>query len=100
MRSKTIPAILLATILLAIPAVAQPVGGVISAGPDSGDGFISSAIASCAGGAAIGYLAVVALGGPNPGGTAALFCGLSVAATTASTVAVGTWHLITSPFRY
>jgi hypothetical protein len=28
----------------------------------------------------------------------ALFCGLSVAATTASAVAVWTWHTVTSPF--
>jgi hypothetical protein len=99
MRINTIAAILLPVVLLATPASAQPVGGVIGASPDSGDGFIESAIASCAGGAAIGYLAALATGVPSPGGTAALFCGLSVAATTASTVAVGTWHLITSPFR-
>ena len=44
----------------------------------------------------IGYLVVLATGAPSPFGTAALFCGLSVAATTASTVAVWTWHRATS----
>jgi len=98
MRTHTI-AVSLLTVLLATPVAAQPVGGVINGTPDPSS-FAESAIASCAGGAAIGYLAVLATGAPNPVGTAALFCGLSVAATTASVLAVGTWHLITSPFRY
>jgi hypothetical protein len=98
---------LLASLLLADPASAQSaapvVGGVVtSPGGDvyasRASGFADNAVASCAGGAAIGYLIVLASGGPTPFGTAALFCGLSVAATTASTVAVWTWRTITSPF--
>ena len=46
----------------------------------------------------IGYLAVLATGAPSPAGTAALFCGLSVAATAASTVTVWTWQKTTSIF--
>lgn len=79
------------------------VGGVVSTGqpvvyvePAS---FAENALASCAGGAAIGYLIVVASGAPSPGATAALFCGLSVAATAASTAAVWTWETITWPLR-
>ncbi len=92
---------LLAALLLITPAAAQSaapvVGGAVSSAPSSG--FAEAAVASCAGGAMIGYLAVLATGGPSPVGTAALFCGLSVAATTASTVAVWTWETVTSPFR-
>lgn len=99
MRAKTIAAILLPAILLATPVAAQPAGGVVNVDGSSSDSFAEAAVASCAGGAAIGYLAVLATGAPAPLETAALFCGLSVAATAASTVAVGTWHVITSPFR-
>ena len=80
-------------------------GGVVNSGPGQQvaysrpAGFAETAVASCAGGAAIGYLVVVAAGGVTPIGTAALFCGLSVAATAASTVAVMTWHTMTAPFQ-
>jgi hypothetical protein len=43
-----------------------------------------------------GYLVVLAAGSATPLGTAALFCGLSVAATAASNVAVWTWDTTTS----
>jgi hypothetical protein len=89
---------LLATLFLASPAAAQssgPSGGVVVVQPAS---FADTAVASCAGGAAIGYLVVIATGGVTPFGTAAMFCGLSVAATAASTVAVWTWRTVTSPF--
>jgi hypothetical protein len=95
---------LVAALLLATPAVAQsaaPVaGGVVTSGSDQRDliapGFAEAAVASCAGGAMIGYLAVLATGAATPAGTAALFCGLSVAATAASTVTAWTWHKTTS----
>lgn len=44
----------------------------------------------------IGYLAVLATGASNPAGTAALFCGLSVAATAASSVTIWTGRKATS----
>lgn len=91
MRTHAIALTLLAALLLAAPARAQPTTVVVLPA-----GFAETAIASCAGGAMIGYLAVLATGAPSPFGTAALFCGLSVAATTASTVAVWTWHRATS----
>src|SRR5689334_22289775 len=101
---------LLAAVSLTTPAVAQSAaplaGGAVNSGPgqtvffEPSSGFAEAAVASFAGGAMIGYLAVVATGASSPVGTAALFCGLSVAATTASTVAVWTWHTVTSPFRY
>jgi hypothetical protein len=90
--------LLLATLFLAPPAAAQSSGtsgGVVVVQPAS---FADTAVASCAGGAAIGYLVVIASGGLTPIGTAAMFCGLSVAATAASTVALWTWHTVTSPF--
>jgi hypothetical protein len=105
MRTHTIiAAALLAT--ASLPAAAQTpiVGGVIATGPGQQvvvarpASFAETAVASCAGGAAIGALVVFATGGMTPVGTAALFCGLSVAATTASGVAVWTWHTITAPF--
>jgi hypothetical protein len=82
----------LGTALLATPAAAQQAGPVVVVQPA---GFAETAVASCAGGAMIGYLAVIATGAPAPFGTAALFCGLSVAATMASSVAVWTWHKAT-----
>jgi len=88
MRTLAI-ALTLVAALLARPAAAQS-----SAGP----GFAEAALASCAGGAMIGYLAVLATGAPSPVGTAALFCGLSVAATAASTVTMWTWQKTTSIF--
>jgi hypothetical protein len=98
---------LLASLIVTVPASAQAaplVGGVVSSSPGQEvvvmqpSGFADTAVASCAGGAAIGYLAVVATGGVTPLGTAAMFCGLSVAATAASTVAVWTWRTMTSRF--
>ncbi len=53
-------------------------------------GFTEAVVASCAGGAAIGYLVATASGGVSAAGTAATFCGLSVAASLAGTVAVRT----------
>ena len=100
-----LPLLLAATLPAAPQAAAQGaapvVGGVVSTGPQvvsRSSSFAETAVASCAGGAAIGYLAVLATGAPAPLNTAALFCGLSVAATTASTVAIWTWHTITAPF--
>lgn len=104
MSIRTIAAAAL-LVALSLPAAAQTaVGGVVNSGAgqqvmSQPAGFAETAVASCAGGAAIGYLVVVATGGMTPVGTAALFCGLSVAATAASTVAVMTWHTVTSPFR-
>lgn len=86
MRALAIVLTLVAA-LLARPAAAQ-------SAPASG--FAEAALASCAGGAMIGYLAVLATGAPSPAGTAALFCGLSVAATAASTVTMWTWQKTTS----
>jgi hypothetical protein len=88
-------------LLSAAPAVAQTaapvIGGVVSS-PQvivvNQPGLVETAAASCAGGAAIGYLMVLAVGAPAPGTTAALFCGLSVAATTASAVTAWTWHKV------
>nr|UXE44806.1 hypothetical protein Hi04_10k_c377_00035 [uncultured bacterium] len=95
MRSRLISlaATSLVVLTLASPVKAQSAsGGAVVVVPA---GFAETAVASCAGGAMIGYLAVLATGAPSPIGTAALFCGLSVAATTASTVAVWTWHKTT-----
>ena len=93
MRTRCIATLLLlAGPLFAAPAAAQStlVVGVQPAG------FAEAAVASCAGGAMIGYLAVLATGAATPLGTAALFCGLSVAATAASGIAVWTWDTTTS----
>ena len=74
-----------------LPANAQasPTGGIVVAG---GSSLAESAIASCAGGAAIGYLVVLGTGVGAPVETSALFCGLSVAASVASSVAVEAWR--------
>lgn len=109
MRSHAITLACLAGLALATPAVAQSaaplVGGVVNSSPDQHviagppAGFAEAAVASCAGGAAIGYLVVLAVGAPSPIGTAALFCGLSVAATVASAAAVWTWDTATESFH-
>jgi hypothetical protein len=112
MRIRAIPIaalLLLAALAVPPPAAAQTaaplVGGVVSSSPGQQvvvlqpPSFAETALASCAGGAAIGYLAVVAVGGTTPLSTAALFCGLSVAATAASTVTVWTWQTAKSLFR-
>ena len=95
MRTPTITSLaLIAAIIAALaatPAAAQPVEPAPA-------GFAETALASCAGGAMIGYLAVLAVGAPSPAGTAALFCGLSVAATTASSVTLWTWRKTTALF--
>jgi len=85
--------LVLASLYVATPAAAQTEQRAVVAVPAS---FAETAVASCAGGAMIGYLAVATTGGASPLGTAALFCGLSIAATTASTVALWTWHRTTS----
>ncbi len=54
-----------------------------------------AAMASCAGGAMIGYLLVVATGPGSPTATAALFCGLSAAATVTSSVTFWAWRSVT-----
>jgi hypothetical protein len=104
MRTIAIAMPLLAALSLATPAAAQSAaplaGGAVNSPAETRvvvqpAGFAEVAVASCAGGAMIGYLAVLATGAPSPAGTAALFCGLSVAATAASTVAVWTWHRVT-----
>jgi hypothetical protein len=91
-----------ATLGVASPGVAQPVlgGGVASPVQIDRDaprtivvvqpGLAETAVASCAGGAAIGYLLVLASGVGSALGTPALFCGLSIAASVASTAAVWT----------
>jgi hypothetical protein len=92
----TRPAAALAALLLLLaasgPAAAQQ-GGVIVTPPPPG--LVETAIASCAGGAAIGALAVYATGIGSIGSTAGLFCGLSVAASLASTAAIWTWRTAT-----
>jgi hypothetical protein len=110
-RAIIVAAVLLsASFAVPLPAAAQAaplVGGVVSSGPSSGQqvviingpSFAETALSACAGGAAIGYLAVLATGAPTPASTAALFCGLSVAATAASTIAVVTWNTAASLFR-
>ncbi len=96
MQTRSIVALLLlAGPLLAAPAAAQPAPNQ-SVVVMQQAGFAQAAVASCAGGAMIGYLAVLASGAATPLGTAALFCGLSVAATAASGIAVWTWNTTTS----
>ncbi len=58
-------------------------------------GLAEAALASCAGGAMIGYLLVVATGPGSPTATAALFCGLSAAATVTSSVTFWAWRSVT-----
>jgi hypothetical protein len=59
---------------------------------DDGPQLVETAVGACAGGAAIGYLVVLATGVGAPLGTAGLFCGLSVAASVASTTASWGWR--------
>ena len=73
-----------------VPATAQERTIVVV---QQSPGVVESAIASCAGGAAIGALAVYATGIGTIGPTAGLFCGLSVAASLASTAAIWTWRI-------
>ncbi len=90
----------LAAALLLLPAAPAPAGAqertVVMVQPP---GLVETAIASCAGGAMIGVLAVYASGVGAMGPTAGLFCGLSVAASVVSTAAVWTWRLATSPLH-
>jgi hypothetical protein len=104
MRTSAI-ALALLVALLATPAGAQTAaGGVVNSSPNQrvvyveSGGFAEAAVSSCAGGAMIGFLAALAVGTPSPGSTAALFCGLSVAATTASSITSWTWYKVTSIF--
>lgn len=106
MRTSGIILALLAA-LLAMPTAAQTVaGGVVNSSPNQrvvyveSSGFAEAAVASCAGGAMIGVLAGFAVGTPSPGSTAALFCGLSVAATAASSITAWTWHKAASIFYW
>lgn len=55
-------------------------------------GLTEAALSSCAGGAVIGYLLVFASGMGSANGTAALFCGLSAAATVTSAVTSAIWR--------
>lgn len=107
MSARLVTAILLllaATLATAPQAAAQAApplaGGAVYSGAQQviaqPPGFAENALASCAGGAMIGYLAVLATGAATPVATAALFCGFSVAATTASSLAVWTWRKTTS----
>jgi hypothetical protein len=99
-----------------MPAAAQPAaavaGGVISSPTNfsgatqrgepvvvQSPGLAETAVASCAGGAAIGYLVVVATGFGSAIGTPALYCSLSVAASVASTVASWTWRSSAAQLR-
>jgi hypothetical protein len=87
--------------LTSVPASAQIVGGVVSAPPMvvvDPPSLAEVAVSSCVSGAVIGVLAVVVTGVGSPGTTAALFCGLSVAATTASAVTYSLWHRTTAVF--
>lgn len=94
----TRPAAALAALLLlpALPAAAQERTVVLTPRPP---GLVETAIASCAGGAAIGAVVVYASGIGQAGPTAALFCGLSVAASLASTAAIWTWRAATGTAR-
>ena len=101
MRPAHLFAWLLAGMLLltAVPARAQLAGGVVSSAPvvvADPPSFAEVAVSSCAGGAMIGFLAVVVTGFGSPGTTAALFCGMSVAATAASAVTYSLWHRTTA----
>jgi hypothetical protein len=100
--ARKFPFLLAGMLLLSsLPAAAQMVGGVVGsprvviAEPPS---FAEVAVSSCAGGAMIGVLAVLVTGVGTPGSTAALFCGLSVAATAASAVTYSLWHRTTAVF--
>ena len=91
----TRPAAALAAVLLLLsvapgPAAAQDRAVVVTS---QTPGMVETAIASCAGGAAIGALIVYASGFGSIVPTAGLFCGLSVAASVASTAAIWTWRI-------
>ena len=94
----TRPAAALAIAFLLLPVLAGPAaaqeraGIVVSPAPP---GLVEAAIASCAGGAAIGVVVVYTTGIGSMGSTAGLFCGLSVAASLASTAAIWTWRIAT-----
>jgi hypothetical protein len=71
----------------AMPARADDPASVIAA---RSSGIVETAVASCAGGAAIGYL--VAAGSGAGGATVATFCGLSVAASVAGAASLWAWR--------
>jgi hypothetical protein len=101
-------AIILATEGAALSALA-PVGGVLNVAPPvqteqqvvivPSPSFTESAVASCAGGAMIGYLLVAASGAGAPVATSALFCGMSVAASATGSITAWLWHRVTAPFN-
>lgn len=89
-------------LLLALGVLVSPLGGraalaqtdqVVVVRPVS---LTEAALSSCAGGAVIGYLLVFASGVGSANGTAALFCGLSAAATVASAATSAVWRGATS----
>ena len=59
--------------------------------------FTEAAVASCAGGAMIGYLIVAASGAGAPLATSALFCGLSAAASATGGLTAWAWRHVTGP---
>ena len=88
-------AALAALMLLLLSAAPGPAGAqerTVVVVPQT-PGLVETAIASCAGGAAIGALVVYSTGMGAIGPTAGLFCGLSVAASLASTAAIWTWRI-------
>ncbi len=101
-------AIILATEGVALSALA-PVGGAPNVMPSAqteqqvvimpSPSFSEAAVASCAGGAMIGYLLVAASGAGTPVATSALFCGLSVAASATGSVTAWLWHRVIAPFN-
>jgi len=96
---RPIAATLLLVTLLSVPAARLAAQTTIGAGPpvvvEQSSGYAEAAVASCAAGAAIGYIAVLATGVGSPAATATLFCGLSVAAGAAGSIAAWTWRSLT-----
>lgn len=99
---RTRPFVLILLLLLGMTFA--PVRGMAQTGPaETGSVAVAvqpvslaeAAMASCAGGAMIGYLLVVATGPGSPTATAAMFCGLSAAATVASSITFWTWRSLT-----
>jgi len=96
--------LLLCVALTALPAVRQ--AAAQGSPTDSGrspytptSSLTEAALASCAGGATIGALVVLASGVGSPSGTAVLFCGLSAAATVTSALTSATWRAMTGVFH-
>lgn len=85
-RGWVAAAVLALALAWGAPAKAQ----FIDRGPTIGE----AAVSACAGGAAIGFLIVWGTGTGGALPTAALFCGLSVAATVSSSVAAQAWRSV------